>query len=624
LQKIARLVCGQSSPPEGFRDWERNDKKSIRKIMGKENNLSNSIGEQTLECEKRLGEIIPNIALMLKRSAEKFSGRTAFQHRLGGEYRGISWTQFYREIINIASNLRRFNYAKGDKFVIFSENRLEMLQFELAVMASGGIAVPIFFNYGKETAEQLIIHTGAKYLTVGGNAQLEKIGGGLPLKQIFTFDPFDKINPDILNFHKNISEFSELLSERKEDNFELSFDALPDDICLNMYTSGTMGNQKCVQLTHRNILSQQAALSILWNLNENDRFLSFLRWHHSFGGIFEIFNALYNGAVLSMESSLGLDPVEILENWKLVKPTIFFSVPIIYQSLVDMIIDDEEAEKEFFHPELKFVFTAAAPLPKRISDEFEKRNIPVIEGWGLTETSPCCTITDQHLKREPGVVGFPIPGVKLKIAGDGEILVKGPNVMVGYYNNDKANEGIFTEDGWFRTGDVGEITEGGLRIITRKDRIFKLLNAEKIIPTKTESSITGKCHYISYAYVAGSGKKYPVAILFPNRKLLDKKITGFDEEFEDCRRPKSLEELSNCLQKCLNDVNCGIKQKFSRINTAMLIDGELSVEDKTLTPSMKLAPNNVKEVYKAHIEKLYEPDVKLKEHVYIIPLIEDN
>lgn len=573
-----------------------------------------------LESKHQLKDVIPNIALMLKRSALNYSDKIAFQEREKDKYVGITWEKFYKNIINISYNLRKYGFLKGDKVVILSENRLEMLELELSIMASGGIAVPIFFNYNKETAEQLIKHSDAKFLAVGSNSQLEKISNNLSLKHIFTFDSFDLINKNLLNEHNNISPFKYLLRDFIEENFTINFEANPNDICLNMYTSGTMGNQKCVQLTHKNILSQQAALSVLWNLNENDRFLSFLRWHHSFGGIFEIFNALYNGATLSLESSLGLDPVVILENWKLVKPTIFFSVPIIYQALVDMVLNDKEAEENFFHPELKFVFTAAAPLPQRISDEFEKRNIPVIEGWGLTETSPCCTITDSKIKRESGIVGFPIPGVKIKTADDGEILVKGPNVMVSYYNNDKANKGVFTDDGWFCTGDIGEITDNGLRIITRKDRIFKLMNAEKIVPTKIEENITSKCHYISYAYVAGRGKKYPVAILFPNRSLMNKKINGFDIEFEKCKCPKSIEDLSKCLQNCLNDINCEIKQKFSRIDTAMLIDGDLSVEDKTLTPSLKLAPNNVQNVYKAYIEKLYGSDIDIKEQVYIIPL----
>jgi len=588
--------------------------------MEKENNSLVVKSNKVLESNIQLKDIIPNIALMLKRSSINYSGKIAFQHRIKDKYVGISWKEFYKNLVNISYNLQKYGFKKGDKIVIYSENRFEMLELELSIMSSGGVAVPIFFNYNKETAEQLIKHADANFLVVGGNSQLEKISNKLGLKHIFTFDSFEHIDKEILKKHKNISQFKVLLNNFNDENFTLNFEAQPDDICLNMYTSGTMGNQKCVQLTHKNILSQQAALSMLWNLDENDRFLSFLRWHHSFGGIFEIFNALYNGATLSLESSLGLDPAVILENWKIVKPTIFFSVPIIYQAMIDMILNDKEAEKSFFHPELKFVFTAAAPLPPRISNEFKKRNIPVIEGWGLTETSPCCTITDSKIEREPGVVGFPIPGVKIKVADDGEILVKGPNVMVGYYKNDKANKGIFTEDNWFCTGDVGEITEKGLRIITRKDRIFKLMNAEKIIPTKIEENITKKCHFISYAYVTGSGKKYPVALLFPNRSLLNKKLFGFDMEFEKCKCPKSLKDLSQCLQNCLNEVNCGLKQKFSRLNTAMLVDGDLSVENKTLTPSMKLAPNNVKEVYKANIEKLYNPDYNIKEQVYIIPL----
>ncbi len=593
--------------------------------MGKSESSATGADVQILESGKKLGEVIPNIATLLNRNTKRFGEKIVFQEKKQGEYKGVSWNQFYNDIKNIAFNLRRFGYSKGDKVVILSQNRLEMLEFELAIMASGGVAVPIFFNYNKETAEQLIEHSDATFVAVGNGTQLSRIGHDLPLQQIFLFDSYDSIEqPELIKEYNNLTQFDELLTSATDQDYDLNFDASPDDICLNMYTSGTMGNQKSVQLTHKNILSQQAALELIWDIDENDRFLSYLRWHHSFGGIFEIFNALYNGATVSLESSLGTDPAEIMENWKLIQPTVFFSVPVIYQALVDMTLKDKEIEKIFFHDGLKFVFTAAAPLPKNISDEFEKRNIPVVEGWGLTETSPCCTITDPNVKREPGVVGFPIPGVSIKIADDGEILVKGPNVMVGYYKNDKANEGIFTDDGWFCTGDVGEITETGLRLITRKDRIFKLLNAEKVIPTKLESNIISKCHYISYALVEGNGRSYPVALLFPNRNLLNKKGDVIDIDLEDCECPESLDQLSQCLRNCLTDVNCSLKQKFARIKAAMLIDKDLSVEDKTLTPSMKLAPNNVKKVYRAHIEKLYGADKEIKDHVYIIPLEEEN
>lgn len=274
-----------------------------------------------------------------------------------------------------------------------------------------------------------------------------------------------------------------MLVETGADPSILKLNAAPDDICLNMYTSGTMGVPKCVQLMHKNILSQQAALSLVWNIDQNDRFLSYLPWHHSFGGIFELFTALYNGATISLESGYGKDPKEILENWKLIQPTVFFSVPKVYQSLIDLTKHDKSAEDLFFHSQLKFIFTAAAALPKNLSDVFESRNIPVMEGWGLTETSPCCSLTDPKLKREAGVVGKPLPGVSLRLSDDGEIQVNGPNVMKCYYKNDEANKGIFTEDGWFCTGDIGEFTDNGLKLITRKDRIFKLSNGEKVVPS---------------------------------------------------------------------------------------------------------------------------------------------
>jgi long-subunit acyl-CoA synthetase (AMP-forming) len=463
---------------------------------------------QTLESEKKLGAVVANIATMLQRNVARLGDHIAYQERIGDTYNGTSWRQLYDAVASIASNLRYYGFKERDKVVIFSRNRLEMLELELAIMSSGGIAVPIFANFNQETAESLIKHSDARFLAVSGEQQLDIISPSLPLQQIFVFD-------DIVDKRfTNLTPFSELSAPDGKSDVALKTDLAPGEICLNMYTSGTSGTPKCVQLTHENILSQRAATDLLWDIDEKDRFLSYLPWHHSFGGIFELFSALYNGATIHLESGYGKDPHMILENWKLVRPTVFFSVPKIYQALFDLTAEDGAAEKIFFHSELRFIFTAAAPLPERLSREFEKRNIPVLEGWGLTETSPCCTITDMQVKRNRGVVGKPIPGVSIRIAEENEIQVKGPNVMVGYYKNEVANREVFTEDHWFRTGDVGRITPHGLQLITRKDRIFKLTNGEKVVPTEMESLIQSKCHYLSFALVEGSGKEYPVALLF--------------------------------------------------------------------------------------------------------------
>lgn len=568
-----------------------------------------------LNSEHTLGEILPNIAVLLNRNVKMFGNGIVYQERnANGQYEGISWVDFYNDIVKIAYNLKKAGFQRGEKLVIFSRNCLKMLELELAIMASGGVVVPIFANFKRDTAELLIYHSDATWLAVAGETQLANIGTELNLKRIYVFDDVkDERFP-------NLTSFDELLESSNLIENLLDTTITPDTICLNMYTSGTMGIPKCVQLTHKNILSQQAALSIVWNVDKNDRFLSYLPWHHSFGGIFELFTALFNGATIFLESSYGRDAKVIFENWKEVKPTVFFSVPRVYQSLYDLSRESTEAEEVFFKSGLKFIFTAAAALPEKLSNEFEKRHIPVIEGWGLTETSPCCTLTDASVKREAGVVGKPIPGVSVRLADDGEIEVKGPNVMVGYYHNDEANLNIFSEDGYYRTGDVGKITPNGVKLISRKDRIFKLSNGEKVIPSDLEKQIELKCHYVRYAVVAGNGREYPVALIFPNKELLEKSGYEMLPDEEECSCPKSLDELGQCFAGCLHIANNRIGQKFSKIKSASIIMDELSLDDRTLTPSMKMAPKNVVEKYESHLLNMYGQNISVEEEVYIIEL----
>jgi long-subunit acyl-CoA synthetase (AMP-forming) len=558
-----------------------------------------------------------NVADLVRTNAARFANRPVFAEKdAAGAYRPITWARLGDDVERVAAALRARGFKHGDKMVIFSPNRLDMLRMELAVMASGGIAVPIFAHFKQETAELLIRHSDARCLTAAGAAQLQKLSVSLDLQLVIALDAVD---PDAFAI-KGIVPFSELLAHPADgEGIDITLD--PDALCLNMYTSGTMGVPKCVQLSHRNILSQQDALSATtwWNLDEHDRFLSYLPWHHSFGGIFELFNVLYRGACLFLESSLGRDAAEIMANWQSVQPTVFFSVPKVYQALFDLSRESPQAEALFFHGGLKFIFTAAAALPQRLSDEFERRGIPVIEGWGLTETAPCCTLTDPNVKRATGVVGMPIPGVRVRIDDDGEILVKGPNVMRGYYKNDEANAGIFTNEGWFRTGDVGEMGSTGLRIITRKDRIFKLSNGEKVIPSDLERAIEGNCHYVSFAVVSGSGQDYPVALLFPNRRQLDNpdySVTPLD----GCLCPRNLEELQHCLRGCLKNANCSIGQKFSKVRKAVIVDDDLSLEKSTLTPSMKVAPVKVLETYREHLDHLYDDTGMPPEDAYVIRL----
>ncbi|MEE8336116.1 MAG: AMP-binding protein, partial [Candidatus Neomarinimicrobiota bacterium] len=447
-----------------------------------------------------------NLAVMLKTNALNYGEYPVFQENIAGSLIKTTWGNFYNRIVFLQTLLAENNFHPGDRLAILSRNSLNMLELELAVMSMGAVSVPIFSEYPGNQADRLLKFCEPAFIAVADQGQYDKIRKSGSYRGIISFEPLTRTSSDNLIFPDTKIVPGNGLEIKGQD-------ISPDTITLMMYTSGTMGLPKCVQLTHGNILSQQAAMKALWDLSRRDRFLSYLPWHHSFGGIFEKFAALVNGAVISLENGFGKDINILLENWKLVKPTIFFSVPRVYQAIATQIRNDPEVESLIFHDDLRFVFTAAAPLPTNISDIFKDHGVPVLEGWGLTETSPCCTITDPALPREEGVVGVPIPGVSLRLSEDGEINVKGPNVMRGYYHNPEATKNVLNS-AWFSTGDIGEYADTGLKLISRKDRIFKLSNAEKVIPAEIENLITRNCAYLAHALIVGSGRDYPVILLF--------------------------------------------------------------------------------------------------------------
>ena len=567
--------------------------------------------------ETPLREYPQNLAWMLNRNAARFGERPAYQECRNGSYQPLTWAQFHRDICSIQTGLRDRGLEAGDRVAIVSRNRREMLELELAVMAMGAVAVPIFAAYTPSQTEALVRFCEPRFAAAAEQTHFDKIGDPTTYGGVIHFT--ELVHGD----GANLISFEALRAASPSGTEVLGEQVAADTICLMMYTSGTMGKPKCVQLTHRNILSQQAAGKELWPLSEHDRFLSYLPWHHSYGGIFEKYSALTNGAVLSLEHGYGKDLDTLIENWRRIRPTVFYSVPLIYQALLTRAHQDPAIDRVLFHEELRYIFTAAAPLPKVISDEFERRQINVIEGWGLTETSPCCTVTRPGAPRQTGVVGKPIPGVSLRLAPDGEILVKGPNVMTGYLKNPAETRKVFTEDGWFRTGDVGEFTELGLRLVSRKDRIFKLTNAEKVVAAEIENMITGGCPYLAWAYVTGSGQDYPVALLFPNRAIFSCIPEGAKLP-NGCCRPHDVTTLAHCLSHCLEQVNRRLDAEYCRMPRVMLIDHELSIENEELTPSMKMSPSAISRIYKANIERLYQPDgpaeSSVRDSVYIIQL----
>lgn len=551
--------------------------------------------QKVLESTTALGAVTRNIATMLLESGARGGAAPAVGQRAAdGSFQYLDWRTLNDRIGAVGVFLEDQGIARQERVAVWCGNSSERLVAELGVMASGRTSVPIFPGYPADFVSQLIAFGRVSALVVDTVARLESLPDAVLPKCIV-----------VLSAEKQAGthSFAEVIArpgarERLE-HFANEIDS--PDLAVIMFTSGTTNFPKGVMLSHANILSQQTALKQLWKPAPGMRFLSYLPWHHSFGGLFERFFALSNAGCITIDDSLGRNIELMLKNIREVRPHVFFSVPKIYAELISRILSSPEHEHEFFHPDVRFIFTAAAPLPINISDVFQKKGVPVIEGWGLTETAPCCTLTSMSLARQPGVVGHSIPGVTVKVAEDGEIFVRGPNVMRGYFDRQDLTEAAF-EGGWFKTGDVGELTPGGLKIVSRKDRIFKLGNGEKIFPTPIEDSICATCRYVKHAYIFGSGQDAPLALVFPNYELLQS--TTVRAEDAHCERPRDLKHLKSCLTECMDCLNKGNTTKINRITRAMVIDRELTVERQELTPSFKLIPRSIESQFAQYMRLL--------------------
>jgi long-subunit acyl-CoA synthetase (AMP-forming) len=551
------------------------------------------------------------VGSMLARNADRMAEKAIFSEKRGGRFVGVTWEDFLYDVVSFGQFLASFGIGKKDRVAVFSPNRGEMLVAEFAVMCLGAVYVPVFPGYSAEQNRALIDHSGPVALLLSDQQQLDKVYVPPSVRLIVSFEPIARARVDDAIAGRKAEYFTFKAALRRngtgdQDDLRLKMflwsaaRVNPDEPCVMMYTSGTTGLQKGVLLSHDNILSQQRALSALWRIGPDDRLLSYLPWHHSFGGIFEKYTALYRGATLALDDSFGEDFDLLLRNWKEVRPTVFFSVPKIYQQLVDHVRLHPEDESRVFHEELSFLFTSATPLPANLSDFFASRRIPVVEGWGLTETSPCCTLTDiEEPRTVPGMVGYPLPGVKIRLASDGEILVQGPNVTRGYHDDPDATAKVLPGDGWFRSGDLGSFVGAGVRFVTRKDRVFKMLNAENVVPTEIENDLAGRNRYIRHVIVAGDGRSFLTALIFPNFFLIE-------EEFgKDRERAESV--VKESLRRTVLEFNQEHAVKYERLEAFAVVSKELSIEDHELTPSMKVRVRNVLRNAEEHLEAIYEP-----------------
>ncbi len=520
--------------------------------------------------------------------------------------------------INILSNYLKNIISKGDRCILLSENRPEWLISDLAIMNSGGITVPLFTTYSENDYEYIIKDCKPKVCIVSNIDQFKKIKNYISENTIvISIDVFDQ----------NIETFEYIFLKAKTDLKTLAESVVPyndnlrrNDLACIIYTSGTTGNPKGVMLSHGGILSNcEGAQEILKSLVKNDSpvFLTWLPLSHSYEHTVQYVQILLGAKVFYAESL-----EKLLSNMAIAKPTIMTAVPRFYQNLYTKILANfsrQKGIKKFlitrtiligtkilnkeplsfkqifinffceklvrrkiknqFGGKLKAFVSGGGALEQKIGEFLNSIGLPTLQGYGLTEASPVvsCNIPGK-IKIE--TVGPPFKTNQVNIAEDGEILVKGENVMLGYWNKKKETDDII-KDGWLHTGDIGEITkEGNLKITDRKKEIIVSLGGDNISPSKIENllSINDK---ILQSFVYGDKKTYLVALI----------VTQSEEN------KKEIEFYLENLNKSLSLVE--------KVKKFKLIKDEFTIDNGMLTPTLKLKRKKILEKYKEELEKLY-------------------
>ena len=527
----------------------------------------------------------------------------------------LTWEQVKNNVLILSEYLGK-NLSKGDRCVLLSENRPEWLVSDIAIMNAGGITVPLFTTYSEKDYEYIINDCKPKICIVSNNFQFVKIKKFISKEtKVLSIENF---NDEIESIQNILNKYSkkEITSVSSDYNQEI----IRKDLACIIYTSGTTGNPKGVMLSHGGILSNcEGAEEILKSLVKNDEavFLTWLPLSHSYEHTVQYVQILLGAKVFYAESL-----EKLLPNMSLSKPTIMTAVPRFYQNLYSKISLNFSKQKGFkkklientislgtktlnkerlnfkekiinffceilvrrkiknqFGGKLKAFVSGGGALDQKIGEFLNSIGLPTLQGYGLTETSPVvsCNIPGK-IKIE--TVGPPFKTNEVKIAEDGEILVKGENVMIGYWNMKKETDDII-KNGWLHTGDIGEITkEGNLKITDRKKEIIINLGGDNISPSKIENLLCLN-EKIKQSFVYGDKKNYLVALV----------VSESDEN------KKQIELYLENLNKSLSLIE--------KVKKFKLIKEEFTIENGMLTPTLKLKRNKILEKYKEDLEKLY-------------------
>lgn len=610
--------------------------------------------ERSLEVVKGLPRISEPGTLnqLFFDAIEKFNKPDALQYKVDGQYTPISHKEIEQRVRSLAKGLEDLGITSGARVAILSENRPEWVLADMACLTSGIADVTVYPTLTAEQTAFILKDSGSEAVFLSTAVQAEKVASvrdQLPaLKSIISFDQVES-HVDI-----TLAELERKGQEAITDEWiikhrERALAVKPDDLATILYTSGTTGDPKGVMLSHDNIYSNVTSSWDIIEFDGKDLTLSFLPLSHIFERMAGYYLMFATGTSIAYAEAIETVASDLLQ----VKPTILVSNPRLYEKVYARVIESARqggsvkyqiflwarniaerwadlvlgggnpgsilrfqyrmADKLVFSKirertggRLRYSVSGGAPLAPEINKFFYAIGLLILEGYGLTETSPVISVNTPDEIRI-GTVGRPLRSVEVAIAPDGEILTRGPHVMMGYYNNPEATAEAIDSDGWFHTGDIGELHDGFISITDRKKDIIVTAGGKNIAPQPIESKISQN-KYVSQALVIGDKRRFPAALVVPDYEQLEKwanyKNITFNSKADLITNPQTIEKMNREVMNSVADLS-----QYERPKKVLIIEDEFSIERGNLTPSLKIRRRVVEDQYSDVIQKMYDTAV---------------
>jgi long-chain acyl-CoA synthetase len=571
--------------------------------------------------------------------------KPALQTKIKGEWKNTTWTEYYQQIESIGAGLLSMGVKAGDRVAIMSNTRAEWCVADFAILGIKAITVPIYQNNTPEDVEFVLNNCNAKIFIIEGKAANKVWQQIKPrckdVKKVFIFEPVE--GATATPWTELMARGQQELQEKPRCYVDICETLTVEDTATILYTSGTTGQPKGVVITHQQAISEISESFPLCGVTSDDISLSFLPYAHILGRI-EFWGHAYIGFTMAFAESIE----RIRTNLTDVRPTILVSVPRIFEKIysaiwtqmdtqplrkklfrwaidigtqvgekrmtrqslpLDLLAQYELAKKlvlnkitDAFGGRLRFAISGGAPISREISLFFHSANILILEGYGATETTAAITVNTPFNYRF-GSVGRPIGDVKLRIAEDGEIMVKSHKVMKEYYKNPEATKEVFT-DGWFHTGDIGEIMDGGdLKITDRKKDLIKTAGGKYVAPQKLEGLLS-LYPILGHVLIHGDQKKYVVALLTLDRLTLEKTARDKGIEFKEWTELTQNSQIQDMVRKAIAEANSHLAS-YEAIKKFLILPQEFTVEGGELTASLKVKRKMLDKKFTPQIESLY-------------------